>query len=76
MKAYILIDIRIGEVRQAVRQLRQVDGVIDACMTFGPYYAVVVMEADDIKSLGNILATAVQPIPGVQETLTCLCVDD
>jgi DNA-binding Lrp family transcriptional regulator len=76
MKAYILIDIRIGEVRQAVRQLRQVDGVIDACMTFGPYDAVVVMEADDIKSLGNILATAVQPIPGVQETLTCLCVDD
>jgi DNA-binding Lrp family transcriptional regulator len=76
MKAYILIDIRIGEVRQAVRQLRQVDGVIDACMTFGPYDAVAVMEADDTKSLGNILATAVQPIPGVQETLTCLCVDE
>ncbi len=76
MKAYILIDIRIGEVRQAVRQLRQVEGVVSACMTFGPYDAVVVMEAEDIKSLGNILATAVQPIPGVQETLTCLCVDE
>lgn len=76
MKAYILINIRIGEVRQAVRQLRQVEGVIEAYMIFGPYDAVAVMEADDINSLGNILATAIQPIPGVLETLTCLCVDN
>jgi DNA-binding Lrp family transcriptional regulator len=76
MKAYILVSIRVGEVRQAVRQLRQVEGVIEACMIFGPYDAVAVMEADDIKSLGSILATAIQPIPGVLDTLTCLCVDD
>ena len=54
MKAYILIDIRIGELHQAIRQLRQVEGVVSACMTFGPYDAVAVMEAEDIKSLGTI----------------------
>jgi DNA-binding Lrp family transcriptional regulator len=75
MKAYILINIRTGEVRQVVRQLRRVEGVRDAQMTFGPYDAVAIVEADDLNKIGRILAAAIQPIPGVERTLTCLAVD-
>jgi DNA-binding Lrp family transcriptional regulator len=75
MKAYVLITIRTGEVRQVVRQLRKVEQVKEANMTFGPYDAVVIIEADDINSLGTILANDIQPIPGILETLTCLGVD-
>ena len=75
MKAYILIDIRTGDVREVVKNLRRVDGVLEANMTFGPYDAVAVLEAPDVETLGTMLATQVQPIPGVLETMTCLAVD-
>lgn len=75
MKAYVLIKIHAGEVKEAVRQLRNVEGVIEAHMTFGPYDAVAVVEAVDISRLGVITASVIQPIPGVEQTLTCLTVD-
>jgi DNA-binding Lrp family transcriptional regulator len=75
LKAYILIKIRTGELRDVVRQLKRIEQVKEANMTFGPYDAVAVVEANDVNDLGSILASAIQPIPGVQETLTCLAVE-
>lgn len=75
MKAYVLIKIRAGEVKDVVRQLRKLDGIIEAHMTFGPYDAVAVITAQDISGLGALIASAIQPIPGVEQTLTCIAVD-
>ena len=75
MKAYVLINTTTGGIRDVVRQLRRVDGVIEANMTFGPYDAVAVITAEDTNQLGMIISTKIQPIPGVIETLTCLSVD-
>jgi DNA-binding Lrp family transcriptional regulator len=76
MKAYILIHIRTGEIREVVRQLRRVEGVSEANMTFGPYDAVAIVEAQDVKNIGDIIVATIQPIPGVLETLTCLAVEE
>lgn len=75
MKAYVLIKTTTGGIRDVVHQLRRVDGVIEANMTFGPYDAVAVITAEDTNHLGIIISTNIQPIPGVIETLTCLSVD-
>ncbi len=75
MKAYILIDIRTGEIEQVVHHLKRVSGVVEAHMTFGPYDAVAVVEAADVAGVGKVLASGIQPIPGVVETLTCLAVE-
>lgn len=75
MKAYVLINIRTGDVKEIVKTLRRVKGVVEANMTFGPYDAVAVIEADNINRVGETLANEIQPIPGVLETLTCLAVD-
>jgi DNA-binding Lrp family transcriptional regulator len=75
MKAYVLITIRTGEIAEVVRQLRRIDAVREANMTFGPYDAVAVVQARDVNHLGQILASSIQPIPGVQATLTCLAVE-
>jgi DNA-binding Lrp family transcriptional regulator len=75
MKAYVLIKIRAGEVKEVVRNLREVDGVVEAHMTFGPYDAVAEVETADVARLGAITASSIQPIPGVEQTLTCLAVD-
>ena len=76
MKVYVLIHIRTGQLSDAIRQIKRVEGVTEANMTFGPYDAVAVVHADNIKTLGKILSQGIQPIPGVLETLTCLAVEE
>lgn len=75
MKAYVMIKIRAGEVKDVVHQLRKINDVVEAHMTFGPYDAVAVVETVDLAKLGSITALEIQPIPGVEQTLTCLAVD-
>jgi len=75
MRAFVLINVRTGEVREVVRQLRRVEGVVEATMTFGPYDAVAVVEGQDVQAVGKILASGIQPLPGVTQTLTCLGVE-
>jgi len=75
MKAYVLINARPGEVRDVVRQLKQVEKVTEANLTFGPYDAVAIVEAADIDKIGIIIYQEIQPIPGVIDTLTCLAVN-
>ncbi len=75
MKAYVLIKIRAGEVKDVVRQLKKLESTLEAHMTFGPYDAVAVVTAQDIGALGSMIATSIQPIPGVEQTLTCIAVD-
>lgn len=76
MKAYVLIKVHAGDVRDVVANLRTIDGVAEAHMTFGPYDAVAVVQTQDVAALGIITASRIQPIPGVERTLTCLAVDD
>jgi hypothetical protein len=59
MKAYVLINVRPGGVREVVRDLHR-----------------VVLNASDINQMGNIIASDIQSIPGVLETLTCLAVEE
>ncbi len=75
MEAYVLIKIRTGEIRDVVRQLRRLQGVKEANMTFGPFDAVAIITADSVNHLGQIIASGIQPIPGVTETITCLAVE-
>ncbi|MDP1548177.1 MAG: Lrp/AsnC ligand binding domain-containing protein [Anaerolineales bacterium] len=75
MKAYVMIKVRAGDVKDVVNHLRKIEDVVEAHMTFGPYDAVAVVDTADIAKLGRITALEIQPIPGVEQTLTCLAVD-
>jgi DNA-binding Lrp family transcriptional regulator len=75
MKAYVLIKTRAGDIKDVVSNLRRLKGVTEAHMTFGPYDVVAEVETADVAQLGTLTATGIQPIPGVEQTLTCLTVD-
>jgi DNA-binding Lrp family transcriptional regulator len=75
MRAYILLNIRTGEIPQVINLLNRVNGVIEANMTFGPYDAVAVVDTEDIHELGKLISKEIQPIPGIIDTLTCLAID-
>jgi DNA-binding Lrp family transcriptional regulator len=75
MKAFVLIKIRAGEVSKVVRQMRGIESVTEAHMTFGPYDAVAVVESTDLSAIGSVIASTIQPISGIEQTLTCLVAD-
>lgn len=75
MKAYVLIKIRAGDTKDVVRRLRETPHVLEADMTFGPYDAVAIVEAEDVGRLGSLIVSSVQQMPGVEQTLTCLAVE-
>ena len=75
MKAYVLIHVRPGSVPEVVRNLRRIKGVKEAHMTFGPYDVVAAIEAADVNALGPLIASEIQPVPGVLDTMTCLVVE-
>jgi DNA-binding Lrp family transcriptional regulator len=75
MKAYVMIKIRAGDVKEVVRRLREMTHVMEANMTFGPYDAVAVIEDETLGGLGTLIASSIQPLPGVEQTLTCLAVE-
>jgi DNA-binding Lrp family transcriptional regulator len=75
MKAYVMIKIHLGEITEAIRQMRDVSGVVEANMTFGPYDAIAKVDGTDLKSIGEIVTSSIQAAPGVIETLTCLVID-
>ena len=75
MKAYVLINIRTGEIYDVIHQLKKISQVKDVNMTFGPYDAVAIVESKDIDDLGKILAGSIQPIPGIEQAMTCIAVE-
>ena len=75
MKAFVLIKIRAGDVNDVVSQLRGIPSVSEAHMTFGPYDAVAVIDSSDLSSIGTLISSSIQPIDGVEQTLTCLAAD-
>ncbi len=75
MKAYVLIRTRAGDLQEVVDSLRKLKGVTEAHMTFGPYDVVAEVDTPDVATLGRLTASGIQPIRGVEQTLTCLTVD-
>lgn len=75
MKAYVLIHVRTGSINEVIRNLKRSSDILEANMTFGPYDIVAVVKAPDVNHLGHLIATEIQPIPGVLDTLTCLVVE-
>jgi len=75
MKAYILINVRNGQIMEVVKQLLTLPSVAEAHMTFGPYDVVTKVNVEDLNQMGYLIAEEIQPIPGVIETLTCLAVE-
>ena len=74
MKAYVLLQVRTGEITSVVRQLCRVKAVKTAEMTFGEYDAIAIVEAGDLEAMGTVIAAQIQTIPGVTKTNTCLAV--
>ena len=71
-RAYILIEIRVGEARNVLDALRAVDGVSSADIITGDYDLIALAEAEDMVALVDLVTAQVQNISGVERTISCV----
>ncbi len=74
MRAYVLINVRPGKVREVVGAVSQLEGVrhADACWGLPDVFAYV--ETPDEKSLNLLVVDTIQKLEGVDRTETHIVV--
>ena len=72
MRAYILIETRVGEAKGVLSVLRGMDNVAEADIITGTYDLIALAEAEDMVALVDLVTMQVQNIDGVERTITCV----
>ena len=73
-KAYILIETAIGKSRDVATFLKAIGGVDMVDTVTGPYDIIVVVNAPDLNSVGDLVTSQIHTISGIVRTVTCLSV--
>jgi DNA-binding Lrp family transcriptional regulator len=73
-KAFVLIETAIGKTGEVVSHLKSVDGIASVDAVTGPYDVIVVLEADDLNTIGESVTNNIHQVGSVVRTVTCLAV--
>ena len=74
VKAFVMLNVDLGCERDVLRELREMDGVVEAYIVDGVYDVVVVLEAEGLDDLRNVISK-VRGMDNVQSTLTMIAVE-
>ena len=69
LSAYVLVEIEVGKVAQALTKL---DGVQLAEDLAGPYDIIAKIQAPSLDQLGQLVVAHIQLLDGVTRTVTCI----
>jgi DNA-binding Lrp family transcriptional regulator len=75
MKAFVLINTKIGAIPAVIHNLSSIQSVKEVEMTFGEYDVIAVVKVDDIKKLANVISKEIQTIPDILRTTACMAVE-
>lgn len=71
VQAYVLIQTDSGRASEVASAISDIDGVTSSVAVTGPYDVIVSASAEDVDALGHLVVTKIQPVPGIDRTLTC-----
>jgi len=72
VQAYVFIQAAMGKPSAVAEALRRLPEVKSAVVVTGPYDVIALVEAADLQALGRVITEKIQPIEGVERTLTSL----
>ena len=73
-KAFVLIKTAVGKNKEAINELRQLEGVKTVDKVTGPYDIILVAEVETLDDIDELVTSKIQPIPGIDRTLACLAI--
>ncbi|MCH8847919.1 MAG: Lrp/AsnC ligand binding domain-containing protein [Chloroflexi bacterium] len=71
-RAYVLVETTVGHGPGVVAALRGMRGLISVDRVSGPYDVIIVLEAQSLPELAELVSEQVHAISGVVRTVTCL----
>ena len=74
VKAFVMLHVDLGCERDVLRELRGMEGVVEAYVVDGVYDVVVVLKAESLDDLRNLISK-VRGMDNVQSTLTMIAVE-
>lgn len=78
IRGYILIDTEVGSARTVADALRSLKDpgttIVAADGITGPHDVIVQFESPDMDEFGRCMNGAIQTIPGIKRTTTCLVI--
>lgn len=75
IKAYVLIEVQTGKVKQVVKALSNMEKVRSADVIMGPYDIIALIECPDYDELSKTCLAEIQEIKEVRHTMTCPIVE-
>lgn len=73
--AYIFVEATTGKAREVSAAIAHIAGVLRCNTITGPYDIIVLVEADDIRQLSDVVVSQIQATPGVLRTMTNIISD-
>jgi DNA-binding Lrp family transcriptional regulator len=74
VRAFVMLHVDLGCERDILRELRGMNGVVEAYVVDGVYDVVVVLEAESLDDLRKLILK-VRCMDNVQSTLTMIAVE-
>ncbi len=76
IKAYLLMKVKTGKSKEVLELLREIPEVEQAHACFGQPDIFGLLNAEDDRTLAEMIITKIQTIPGVEETDTHIVAQD
>lgn len=73
--AYVLIELSGKATKNAIKKISKIPGVKCVSAVTGPYDAIASIEAEDVKSIGDLVLSKIRAVEGVAKTMTCIVVE-
>lgn len=75
MKAFVEIKVVTGSLDLVLEALKKIEGVKEVYTVTGHCDIIAIVEAADLKSLGEIVTKRIHLVKGVKSTETLICVE-
>ncbi len=76
INAYILIDVRKGYTEKVVNELKPIDEIELLSVVTGEFDIIIRVSVKDLETLYYLMVNKIDPIKGVNETITSVITSD
>ena len=73
--AYVLINCELGSEESIIKELKNLDGIIEVHGTFGAYDILAKIESSTVETLREIITWKIRKIDQIRSTLTLMGIE-
>ncbi len=68
--AYILVSCNVGAEQEVLAELKKIDGIKTAMVTYGEYDIVAKAEAESEDQMGKLISSKIRQLQKIRSTVT------